>query len=427
MMGTIALLTGGVGGPLIFLLVGLYLTFATGGVQFRRFPAAIIGVFSPKKQENGLSPRRALLISLGAVMGPGNLIGVAAAVAYGGPGAVFWMCLSGVIGMALRFSETSLAARFRPLAGDGMVGVMRAGLHAPILAAFFAVAGTLTSFVMADLTSSGVLAVSLQNACGLPPLLTCFLLTLMMLPVLLGGKKRIASVSPILISGVTVLYFLLSTLIFLRAPDEAAAALGTIFSNAFDFRAAAFGFLPAAVCQGIAKGIYSNECGIGSEPSISAACEDIPPARQGETAMLGPFLDTVVFCSLSGILCVMSGESRPEKMLSSVFARFYPHFGALFIEIILVLLVYTTLISWYFPGESFARCGFGEKFLPLYRAGYLLLPLLAPQFDLPTLYVLCDLAVALMAFPSLTAILLLSPEVIRLSFRGAECGTRRRR
>lgn len=413
----IATLTGGVGGPILFALAGLYLSAATGFVQIRRFPAAVSAVFCADAQGDGLSPRRALLISLGAVMGPGNLIGVAAAVAYGGPGAVFWMWLSGVIGMALRYAETSLAARYRALGGEGMMGVMTHGLHFRSLAVFFAFAGVLTSYLMADLTSAGVLAVSLESAVSVPPLLTAVLLSFAALPVIAGGKNRIAEVSPLLISGVTVLYLFLSVSIFFRAPKETADAVHTILASAFDFRGFTFGVLPAAVRHGIAKGIYSNECGIGSEPTISAACSSVAPARQGEIAMLGPFLDTVIFCGLSGILCVMSGESAPEKMLVTVFARFYPRFGAVFIITILILLVYTTVISWYFPGESFARYSFGEKWLSLYRAGYLLLPLTAPCLDLSVIYALCDTSVALMALPSLAAILFLSPEVIRLSQR----------
>lgn len=414
---------GGVGGPILFLLSGLYLTFATGFIQFRRFPAAIRALFSKSGPSDGLSPGRALFISLGAVMGPGNLVGVAAAVAYGGPGAVFWMWFSGVIGMALRYAETALAAKYR----DGMGGVMRHGLNAPGLARFFVTAGAVTSLLMADLTSSGVLARSLESHFSVPPLLTAFLLSLFTLPVILGGRERIAAISPFLVALITALYLVLSSLILFRAPDEARMALQSILHDAFSFRAAVFGTLPAALRHGIAKGIYSNECGIGSEPEISAACPAIPPARQGECAMLGPFLDTVVFCSLGGVLCVMSGESAPERMLPAVFEHFYPHFGAFFIEIILILLVYATVISWYFPGESFARSAFGETNLPLYRAGYLLTPLFAPFFSLDALYLFCDASVALMAFPSLAAILLLSPEVIRFSFRGAGCGSHRRR
>ena len=409
----------GTGAPLLFFFSGVYLTLVTGFVQFRRFLPAVGSLF--RKQERGsdgaLSPRRVLFLGLGAVMGPGNLLGVAAAVAFAGPGAVFWMWFSGAAGMALRYAETFLALLFgreerRP---EGMVSVIRKGLRLPFLACFFAFCGVAASLLMADLTSSGAMVFTLRSVYSFPAPAGAALLSLLMLPVLCGGKKRVASFCPFPVAAVSVLFFFLALLVFLRAPGEAASALRAIFSSAFDQKSFAGVFFSPAFREGVKKGVYSNECGMGSEPAFSSASALSDPARQGEISMLGPFLDTVVFCGIAGILCVMSGESDPMKMLPAVFGRFFPGFGAHLVAVFLLLLVYTTLISWYYAGESFALSVFGRRAKLFYRAIYLLMPLLAPLFTAETLYAVCDAAVAMMAFPSLAAILLLSRRVRTLS------------
>ena len=402
----------GYGTPFLFLLAGLYLTLCTGFIQLRRFPAAIRTVFHTESGD-GLSPGKTLLLSLGAVMGPGNLIGVAAAVAYGGSGTVFWMWLSGWVGMALRYAETTLslrAARDRAHA-NGMMDVMTGFLHFPGLALFFAGCGILVSLLMANLTSAGVLAHSTASSTSFSPVFVMAFLSLLTFLVLWGGVKRLCAFSPWLVLGITLAYLGIALFILLSAPDEAFSALKEILSSALDFRPAAIGTTLGAFRHGIAKGIYSNECGIGSEPAIAGASSVESPQKQGEVSMLGPFLDTTVFCALSGILCVMSGEKDPTRMLPVLFDRFCPGFGSVFIYGILALLVFATILCWYFGGEVFWRYLTGGRWILVYRSVYCILPLLAPLISLELLYNLCDLSVALMAFPSLAAILLASPKI----------------
>ena len=402
----------GYGTPFLFLLSGIYLTLCTGFVQFRRFPAAIRTIFHPESRD-GLSPGKTLLLSLGAVMGPGNLIGVAAAVAYGGPGTVFWMWISGWVGMALRYAETTLSrlASRDKAQSNGMMDVMTGFLHFPDLALFFAGCGVLVSLFMANLTSAGVLAHSTTNNTVLSSALVMLLLSLGTLLVLSGGGKRIAAFSPWLVLGITLSYLGGSLFILLSAPGEAFSAIRQILTSALDFRPAVIGSTLGAFRHGIAKGIYSNECGIGSEPAIAGASSVESPQKQGEVSMLGPFLDTTVFCALSGVLCVMSGEKDPTRMLPVLFDRFCPGFGSVFIYGILALLVYATILCWYYGGEVFWRYLTGGRWIWGYRSVYCVLPLLAPLISLELLYNLCDLSVALMAFPSLAAILLSSPKL----------------
>ena len=407
----------GAGAPLIFLASGVWISFATGFVQLRRFFPALRTALFAKGGRGTLSPRRALLLSLGAVMGPGNLAGVAAAVAFGGPGAVFWVWLSGIAGMALRYAESALALFYAAPGekSEGMAAVIRRGLGLPALALFFSLSGVAVSLLMADLTSSGALLFSLNASYGLPTPFGALLLVCLLVPALLGGKSRIASLSPVLVAAVSFLYLALSLSILFRAPEEAAGAVSRILSSAFE-RRSLWGILASpSFREGIRKGIYSNECGLGSEPAFSQGTSLQDPARQGEVSMLGPFFDTVIFCGITGILCVMAGESDPAKMLPALFGRFFPGFGAPLLTLFLFLLVYTTLISWYYAGESFALSAFGRRAKLPYRAVYLLFPLLVPLFSAGTLYALCDLAVTLMALPSLFAILWLSPRVGRLS------------
>jgi len=209
--------------------------------------------------------------------------------------------------------------------------------------------------------------------------------------------------------------------ILASVPSEVCAALRAMIKAAFDFRPAAIGVTLQAVRQGILKGVYSNECGLGSEPMISGELDCASPGLQGKVSMLSPFLDTVVFGGLSGLLCILSGEASPERMLSCLFERFFPGFGGELFLLLLTLLVYATLISWYLCGEGFWTALTGGRWIWFYRFLYLLTPLLAPLFPLEEIYLFCDGAVALMAMPSLYTLWSGRKEVIR----AAECGSRR--
>ena len=407
---------------LFFVGSGFWFSCKFRWVQIRCLPCAFRAIVSDLKHSNdgeqNFSTRAALLASLGAVMGPGNLIGVASAILVGGAGAVFWMWISAVLGMAARYAESTLAVLHRKTCGNRHVGgpmyVMRDhGLRRT--AAVFAAAGVLVSLTMANALPSGALGNALRENYGIAPHLTGLCLCAFTCVTIFGGGKRIAKVSGVLVPAVCLFFIGVSLWIICTHPSALLDAIVSIFRGAFSRKAGLGGLLGTAVRYGLARGIYSNEAGMGTEPILAAATGEPSAHRQGLISMTGPFLDTIVFCSFTAMIVLMAGETHDvgaAALVSQAFAKFLPGCGTFIVDATMALLVLATLASWAFYGEQ-CLAYFSPKRYPkiIYRGVYALLPLFCAGADLAIVFVLTDLLNAAMAIPNLLVCIRYSREI----------------
>ncbi|MBR6740874.1 MAG: sodium:alanine symporter family protein [Clostridia bacterium] len=404
--------------PSIVLFCGgfIYLTVKTRFVQFRRFGRSyrlILRDIKAGKVEGGVSPVSALMASLAAVMGPGNLVGVCSAILLGGSGAVFWMCLSAVFGMAARYAESTLSAMHKKEGRGGPMYVMR-NFGMVRTAAVFSVAGICVSLTMANALPSGALSSALEAEWSVPPAVTGIALSVLAFVTVFGGLKRIVSASNFLIPVVSIFFLGTSLFIILSHPSLALDAAAEIFAEAFSFKAGIGGLLGGAVRYGISKGIYSNEAGMGTEPILASATNEPDPKAQGLISMTGPFLDTVVFCGITGLVMVMSGVCSGDaaSMTARGFATFLPGCGGFAVTVTLLLLVCATVVSWSYYGEScLAYLSPSGRFIPIYRTVYCLLPIVGAMAELSLLLEISDLAMAAMAIPNIIVTMRLTSRI----------------
>lgn len=408
----------------LFLGSGLWFSWKTRWVQIRCLPKAFVAIRSdlmPPKDgadKRNLSTTGALLASLGAVMGPGNLIGVSSAILIGGAGAIFWMWLSAVLGMATRYIESALAVRYRQCADGvnygGPMYVMRA--HGwKRMAAIFSVAGIFLSLTMANALPAGALGRALEVSFSVPTMVTGIFLTVFTAMVIYGGGRRIAKVSAVLIPVVCFFFIGVSLWILAANPTKLWDSLTEIVCGAFSTKAGIGGLVGTTIRFGFARGIYSNEAGMGTEPILAASTAEPNFIRQGFISMTGPFLDTVVFCSFTAFVVVMAGmipNTDAATLTAAAFASFLPGCGEFVVQVTMTLLVMATLSSWAFYGEQcityFSKRPLGKQ---IYRGVYILLPLFCVTMDLQIIFLLSDLVMALMAIPNLLVCLRLGREV----------------
>ncbi len=404
------------GVPTLLFFVGCGLWFSTRfhWLQIRKLPQAFRAIYGDLKHRNSdtddknFSTASALLASLGAVMGPGNLIGVSSAILIGGAGAVFWMWVSAVLGMAARYIESALSVLHRvTICGKNVGGpmyVMR-DLGLRRTAIVFSVAGVFVSLTMANALPSGALGSSLSEQYGIPTYLTGLALSIFTCITIVGGGRRIAKVSAVLVPAVCVFFAAASLFVMFSHPSALADALSSIFRGAFSLSAGLGGLFGSTIRYGLARGIYSNEAGMGTEPIMAAATGESDPHRQGLISMTGPFLDTIVFCSFTAIVVLMAGEI-PEATAASLvplaFAKFLPGCGGFIVDATMILLVLATLASWAFYGERcLAYVCQKRSALVYYRTAYALIPLMCAGAHLGIIFTLTDITTALMALPNL--------------------------
>ncbi len=413
-------LTGAFWGiPALVLFVGggVYASIRLRFVQFRCLPQAFRLAAGGRNGKEGTNSFSALLASLGAVMGPGNIVGVASAILLGGPGAIFWMWVSAWIGMGLRYAESALAVKYRETDSRGRRGgamyIFRAK-NMGALAVLFSAAGIIVSLTMADAVPAAAVGAALKVSCNVPPVAVGIFLGGFTAIVVFGGAKRIIKASEIVVPLVCAFYFLLSLCVFVANPLRLLGALADIFKGAFSLGAGLGGLIGTAVRQGLAKGVFSHEAGMGTDPILAASTNEDDESAQGLVSMLGPFLDTVVFCSLTALVTLMSGEiiSDPAAAVRGAFCGFFPKIGGWALDVTLVLLVLATLSSWAFYGEACVEY-LSQKpvFKTLFRLCYCLVPVFAAGADLELLLLVGDLATAFMAVPNLVLCILFISEV----------------
>ena len=424
-------LGGWVWGPYMLVLLvgtGVYLTIRLMGIQFTLLPFALKQAFSPQKktegetQEGDISHFGALMTALSATIGTGNIAGVATAVVVGGPGAVFWMWITAIFGMATKYGEGVLAVKYRvqnskgEMSGGPMYYIER-GMKKKWLAMLFAGFATIASFGIGSSVQSNSVAQSIHASFGIDGWITGVVLTVFTAVVILGGIKSISKVSSVIVPFMAVFYVLGGLIIILLNLDGLMPALQLIFSDAFTGDAVAGGALGTVIRYGVARGVFSNEAGMGSAPIAAAAARTDHPVRQALVSMTGTFLDTIVVCSITGIVLVMGnmymdGETG-AALTTHTFNKLLPGPGGWIVTFGLIFFAYSTILGWCYYGEKCATYLFGDKCITIYRVIYVATVMLGTVASLDLVWAAADTFNGLMAIPNLIALLALSGVIIK--------------
>jgi len=421
------------GPPMLVLLLGtgLYLSLGLRFMTVRKIPVALRLLLQGRqgKGEGDISPFSALMTSLSATIGTGNIAGVATAVALGGPGALFWMWITALVGMATKYAEAVCAVRFREQDAlgnfsGGPMYYIRNGLHRRWhwLGFLFALFGSLAGFGLANTVQSNSVAQVLNDTFAVPPLATGLVLMLLVGAVVLGGIRRIANVASWLVPFMALSYVLMSLVVIVTHLALIPDAVVTIVKSAMTGTAATGGFAGATVWAairfGVARGVFSNEAGLGSAPIAHAAARTNQPVQQGMIAMLGTFIDTLVICTMTGLVIVImdvwpsgvSGASLTSMAFSSAFQG-----GEYVVALGLCLFAFTTMIGWSFYGERCAVFLLGTRVIMPFRIAWVIAIPLGTLVELDLVWLIADTLNAFMAIPNLIALMLLSPMVFKIS------------
>lgn len=416
----------------VLLGTGLYLTIRMGLIQIRGFRHAIeliSGKYSCRTDAGEVSHFQALSTALSATVGTGNIAGVATAISLGGPGALFWMWVTAVFGMATKFAECTLSLQFRQISPDGAVAggpmyTLLHGLKMPRTAALFAGFALIASFGIGNMVQAN----SVMDGLGyiFPELhayrwlIGCMLAILVGL-VILGGVKRIARVASTIVPFMAIMYITAALLVLLNHASEIPAALATIFNLALNPWAVGGAAVGEAIRWGVARGLFSNEAGLGSSPMAHAAARTNEPVREGLVAMMEPFIDTLVICTMTGLVIVVTGtwqESSESLMGAALTAHAFSGSlggaGAWVVGGGLTLFAYSTIIAWSYYGDRSAYYLFGERAVMPYRVLFTLLVVIGAAVPLKLVWNIADVTNILMALPNLLGLILLAGLVKKL-------------
>lgn len=419
----------------LLLPTGLLLSVVLKAIQIRRLPHAfglVSGRYDDPNDHGDVSHFQALCAALSATVGIGNIAGVALAIALGGPGAVFWMWVTGFLGMALKYTECTLAVKYRGVGADGTVSggpmyyIRRAlqpkiGFLAVLLAGTFAAAAILCSFATGNMAQSNSMADALRVTYHIPTWISGLAIAGLTFLVIVGGIKRIGRVASILVPFMAALYVGAGLLVIFANLDRVPGAFRFIFEDAFTGRAVGSGFF-ATMLWGIRRGLFSNEAGQGSAPIAHAAAKTEYPVREGLVALTEPFIDTLMICTMTALVVVMFGdfhrlEGAPlttQAFSSGLATLGLTAAGEHLVTVAACLFAISTAISWSYYGD---RCV--EYFIrstvavTLYRIIFCVFLFLGAIWKLATVWAIADVAITLMAVPNLLALILLTPEIMR--------------
>jgi AGCS family alanine or glycine:cation symporter len=411
---------------LVLLGMGLYLTIRMRLVQFSGFRhslALISGKHNRPEHEGQISHFQALSTALSATVGTGNIAGVATAISLGGPGALFWMWVTAFLGMATKFTECTLAVRFREIgiAGDVSGGPMYTllnGLHMKRTATLFASFALIASFGIGNMVQAnsvvdglGYLLPQVRDNTWTTGMVLAFLVGL----VILGGVQRIARVASAIVPIMATLYVSAALLVLINLADRIPAALETIFTHALNPWAVGGAAVGEAIRWGVARGLFSNEAGLGSSPMAHAAARTNQPVREGLVAMMEPFIDTLVICSMTGLVIVVTGAWTLEQenlvgaaLTAHAFQSSIGVAGASVVGIGLSLFAFSTMIAWSYYGDRSARFLFGDAAVQPYRVLFTFLVLIGAAVPLELVWNIADITNILMALPNLLSLALLA-------------------
>ncbi|MDD2584465.1 MAG: sodium:alanine symporter family protein [Bacteroidales bacterium] len=418
------------GWPMIALLLGthLYLTVILKFPQRKIFTAIRLSVVKDKSGSGDVSQFGALATSLAATIGTGNIVGVATAVALGGPGAVFWCWITGFFGIATKYSEGLLAVKYRVKTKDGtMIGgpmyALEKGLKMKWLAILFCVFTAIAAFGIGNTVQANSIALLLNETYSIPPITTGIVVSIATALVILFGVKGIAKVCGTLVPFMALFYVLgCLVILYVNAP-YLKEAINLIFSSAFSARAAGGGFIGTTVMMaarfGIARGLFSNESGLGSAPIIAAAAQTKNPVRQALVSSSGTFWDTVIVCALTGLVLVSSIIAHPDidhtqgaALTKAAFDKI-PYIGSLVLSVGIITFAFSTILGWSYYGEKAVEYLGGKKIIIYYRIVWIFAVFAGAVLNLSLVWSIADSMNALMAIPNLIALLLLSKVLVR--------------
>ena len=420
---------------------GLYLIIGLKFLPIIKIPYALklLKLKTDDKEKGEISPRSALFTAMSATVGTGNIAGVATAIALGGPGAIFWMWVMGFVGMATKYGEAVLAVKYRETDSNGFfVGgpmyYIKNGLGEKWkwLGFLFALFGTIAAFGIGNMVQSNTVASQLQNTLDIDPIVTGVILASFAGLVIIGGVKKISIFASALVPFMAVIYIITALIIVLMNIDQVPEAVSVIVDSAFNGTAATGGFAGATVLMairfGIARGVFSNEAGLGSAPIAHAAAKTNSPVRQGSIAMLGTFFDTIIICTLTALVIVISGVwqngDNGAILTSNAFVFGLPNVGENIITICLILFAFTTILGWSYYGERCAAYIFGNKAIQPYRVLWIISITLGASSlhlggttseSINLIWLIADVMNGFMAIPNLIALILLSPVIFKLS------------
>lgn len=426
-----------IGLPLTMVLfaAGVFLTCRVGALQARKFFYILkhtlgeLFVRRRGKAPGEITPFQALTTALAATIGTGNIAGVATAIFLGGPGAVFWMWVSAFFGMATKYSEVVLAVQYRSRSRRGGISggpmyFLRDGLHSPLLASLFSVLGALAAFGIGNMVQANSVSCAVSETFGIPAPFTGLIMAFITALVILGGIRRIALISSAIVPFMALFYFTGGLFILLIFREQIPSAFLTIISGAFRGEAALGGFAGASLLQawriGIARGIFTNEAGLGSASIAHAAAKTAHPSRQGMWGVLEVFIDTHIICTITALVLITTGAWQTgldgAAMTIWAFNRGLP--GATGQYIVtggLIFFAFSTLLAWSYYGEKCACFILGEGFAGTYRLLWILFVFVGSLGGLKLIWGLADILNGLMAIPNLVGLVALSGITARLT------------
>ena len=423
----LAWLSGFVWGlPLIIFLVGtgIFLTIRISFFSFRMLPYSLKMLFKREdaKSEGDISHFQAVMTALAATVGTGNVVGVATAVVLGGPGAVFWMWMTALVGMATKYSEGILGVKYRQKNSKGEMSggpmyYLEHGLGQKwlgVLFAFFAVFAAI--FGIGNMIQANAASDVALDVFNVPTWITGVIMAVLVGSVLLGGVKSIGRTAGILVPFMIAFYLIAGIAIMILQIDQVPAALGLIFTDAFTGNAVAGGALGTVIRMGVARGLFSNEAGLGTGGIAAAAAKTDVPARQALISMTQVFIDTIVVCSITGITLVMAdmyaSGTDGAALTAQSFEAFLPGIGDYVVAITLLVFIFSTILGWGYFGEKCFTYLVGSKFTIVYRVIFVLAIIPGATMSLSTVWNLGDIFNALMAVPNLIGLVLLSGVVV---------------
>jgi AGCS family alanine or glycine:cation symporter len=425
---------GWVWGPVTMALLmgtGLYLTVLTRGVQFRWLLKAlreVLGkVFAKTRGEGTVTPFQAVATALASTVGVGNIAGVSTAITIGGPGALFWLIVSGLLGMGTKFAEIVLALTYREQDDTGTyrggaMYILKNGLKAPWLGGLFALLTALAAFGIGNMVQANSVAESVKASFGIDPRVSGAAIVVLTGVVILGGITRIADVTQFLVPFMCLSYLLGAGVILLTHAAQLPAVVETVLASAFTGHAAVGGFAGAGVMQalrfGVARGLFSNEAGLGSAPMVHATARTDHPVRQGLYGIFEVFVDTILVCASTGLVVLVTGEWSNGHTGAALAAKAFETglpgvWGDIVVTTGILTFAFSTLLGWSFYGETAIAYLLGTKVILPYRLLWLVAAYLGATGSLHVVWDVADTLNGLMALPNLMALLLLSPVVAR--------------
>ena len=414
---------------LIFLLgTGFWLTIRLRGIQFRFLFYALRLTFSKEMEGQGdISHFGSLMTALAATVGIGNIAGVSTAVALGGPGAIFWMWITGLVGMATKYSEGFLAVKFRRKNDQGKISggpmyYLEDGLKIKWLGICFAVFGAFAAFGIGNMVQANTTAIALGSSTGLNSFTIGMFLAILTGLVVIGGIKRIAEVSSYLVPFMVAVYFLGALIVILNHINQLGPGIKLVFEQAFSGTAATGGFAGATLANGIrygvARGLFSNESGMGSAPIVAAAARTNHPCKQALVSMTGTFLDTLIVCSITAMVINStgvwtSGETGVALTIQAFSAGLPGFWGNLLVTLGTITFAFSTILAWEYYGEKCFEYLFKGKYISFYQYSWIFFVFLGAQIKLEMVWNISDIMNALMAIPNLIGLVCLSGILVR--------------